>query len=465
MDDRYFHGLRSAAASALGLQARDEFRETALFHLDNAFHELFCLDSRLTRPNYFAERSAYNIQCAIPKAIARIRDSNGRAPFSVRRFLYEKLRYNDNSNNPYSDCYYLATLMKALAESMASVPPPSSDLFDPSDPDDNFRFHDLCLEEIDRYRRLDEWIPTYHNVLSTTALECNTILAQAGSVPKQLPLFLQYTQEGGYDDLRVVAFASLMELGAFKNDHVLKWFLFVLGTDSSPYMRFHMFRLFGKVLGTIAIGEDSDTAEVDRVPQEGNLVVQESSTEARQADLARKQTVSGATTALKAELSGRQSLEAPLWDAVCSQTLTIREVAELLTVCGLLYEPVTSCIVKLKMPRYWRATNMGPFPPSKPNGKPRYLVKFTQTKRVRLTPIPKRQPVPQAPLPKREGSVLVAPMPIKKMSLKPPKKPPASPVPPVPSAPIGEGRPTIKLKLKLPGTGGMPGAGGAQTPR
>ena len=100
MDRRYFHGIRTTAAAALCKHAKDEINWLGFFHLEKAFHQFFCLpDSKMTRSNDFSDRASYYVQCAIPQSIAKIRDNNGRTPLFVRKFLYEKLRYNDNSNN------------------------------------------------------------------------------------------------------------------------------------------------------------------------------------------------------------------------------------------------------------------------------------------------------------------------------------------------------------------------------
>ena len=100
MDKRYFHGIRTTAAGILAKNGREELEWIGQFHLEKAFQEFFCYtDSPMTRPNDFSDRTSYNIQCAIPQAIANIRDAQGHAPFRVRKFLYEKLKFNDNSNN------------------------------------------------------------------------------------------------------------------------------------------------------------------------------------------------------------------------------------------------------------------------------------------------------------------------------------------------------------------------------
>lgn len=56
----------------------------------------------MTRSNDFSDRAAYFIQLAIPESISKVRDTNGKTPMRVKRFLYDKLKFNDNSNNEVS---------------------------------------------------------------------------------------------------------------------------------------------------------------------------------------------------------------------------------------------------------------------------------------------------------------------------------------------------------------------------
>ena len=100
MDRRYFHGIRTTAIRALPRHAKDEINWVGLYHLEKAFQEMFCLPgSPMTRSNDFSDRPAYLLQLAIPTAIAQVRDNNGKTPLRVKRFLYDKLKFNDNSNN------------------------------------------------------------------------------------------------------------------------------------------------------------------------------------------------------------------------------------------------------------------------------------------------------------------------------------------------------------------------------
>ena len=103
MDTRYFHGLREMAAAGLTKCARDEVGWIGLFHLEKAFQELYCFPgSPMTRSNDFSDHQSYLVQCAIPNAISKVKDNEGKAPMRVKRFFVDKLKFNDNSNNEVS---------------------------------------------------------------------------------------------------------------------------------------------------------------------------------------------------------------------------------------------------------------------------------------------------------------------------------------------------------------------------
>lgn len=254
--------------------------------------------------------------------------------------------------------------MGALAEAVSSKPAPAMDAFEidmdeEDDEEDDLRFHNACLDEIDRYRRIDEWIPSYHNILSTTALDCKQKLIAAGAMPFRPVEFIQYTRAGTSDQLRLTAFRNLMDLGLIKDDAVFRWFLSALGMDPSPYVRDRMLRLLDRALGAIAIGEHSDPATSAAAQQDNLIIEQEASTDARRDDLARKQTVEGALKAFKAEMGKNEVLKKGLWDIITSPISTLRETGEILQICDLLYEPESSMIVVLKYPRYWKLSKVG----------------------------------------------------------------------------------------------------------
>ena len=256
---------------------------------------------------------------------------------------------------------------------------------------DDILFHNECLDMIDRYRRLDEWVPSYHNILSTTALNSKFRLIKAGATSLNTVDFLQYTSHGTCDMLRLNAFTYMMELGMIRNNAILRWLLFVLSTDSSPYIRENMFHIFGKALGLIAIGETSSAAPVEIAQPDGLIIEQDASTEARKADLARKHTVAGALTALKVDMGNNEVLKEGLWGAISSPTISLRELGQLLDICEMLYKPESSMIVSLKYPRYWKCTKAGKVK------KQLYISFFSPLRPLRHSPTNSTSPYPYLP--------------------------------------------------------------------
>ena len=53
--------------------------------------------------------------------MAGLRTSVGLCPPEVIKFLFDLFKYNDNSKNKFSDCYYIAALIDALGETVTSA--------------------------------------------------------------------------------------------------------------------------------------------------------------------------------------------------------------------------------------------------------------------------------------------------------------------------------------------------------
>ena len=371
--------------------------------------------------------------------------------------------------------------MAALAKTISTAPPSVDDMdIDFASSSEEQQLFTNSVEELDRHRRVDEWIPSYHNVTSTTALSCQTLLIQAGCIPLNAVHFLQYTQPGSSDYLRLTAFSCLMDLGQHKVPQILGWFLHALGYDTSPHIRSNLLRLFGRTLGAVALGEaqSPSSSSAATIQQNGLIIEQDSTTSARQADLARKQTIPGALAALKTELGDNEFLKKALWSAIESPLLTLHELSELLKICALLYKPEIRMLLVLRYPRYWRCVNQDRI--STPGQPTRHLITFKQTERVRTKSIPKIElpvPAPTQPPPslKRQASSGSAAPPIRTL-LKPPKPPPgykgaSAPAQPAPASVVSPGLPangtgvqaevkpklTIKLNLKKGGLGGASG--------
>ncbi|KAJ6129618.1 hypothetical protein N7512_002398 [Penicillium capsulatum] len=374
MDSRYFHGIRVTAAKALIKHAKDEVDWIGLFHLEKAFQELFCLPgSPMTRSNDFSDRASYILQQVIPEAISKVRDNSGKTPLRVKRFLFDKLKFNDNSNNEYSDNFYVASLMKSLCHAMLGR--------NESRQDEELSHFDMervlesqaeeqlekdTIAEFDRYRRMDEWSGSFQNLYARAALHCQMQLMQAKIQDLDLMQFLPYTRAGTYDLLRLQGFECLVDLDISQSPELFRWLMFTMTSDTSHWIRHHCQRLFGRALAQIAFGRPPP---VEPAQAGGLIIEQESSTEVRQADLARRQT----------EVSDDSSFKEYIWAACNASTLTVHELSELLDVCRALYEPQTSKIVRCRLPRYWKCQHLG-------NSK----LRFYRSNRVRFSLAPSK---------------------------------------------------------------------------
>lgn len=363
MDRRYFHGIRTMAAGYLPKHATEATRWIGRVHLEKAFQEFFCYPgSTMPRSNNFTDKTAYIIQCAIPRAMAKVRNAEGKCPNEARQFILDQLRFNDNGSNEFSDYFYIANLMKALTESLISVrlggPGEMNFTFDAEDPEELRNFQQSAVEEIDRYRRMDEWILSYQNIYTTTALNCKQRLMKSKVIPRDPTEFFVYTHDDTYDLVRIKAFEALVDLGFFSYGTFMKYLLKVMSTDSSPFFRERLYQVFGLALAGVAFGEYKEAEPVPQV-DDGLIVEQDADMEVKKAKIARTMSIEGALAALKAELQDNEALKEGLWSAISSPDVGLSEQHDLLDICFFLYESVQSMIIRLQYPRYWKVEKLG----------------------------------------------------------------------------------------------------------
>ena len=385
MDSRYFWGIREMAAEGLAMCAKDRWREVGTFHLMKAFRSMFCIDSDSNMPKTsdFSDRLNFLIQCAIPRAMAKLRDGEGKVPMEVRQFFVDLLKFNDNSNNTFddgdsseevilSDNHYIATLMSCLADSLIAShrePQPTytftfGDVDEPMVPKEDLdaEFEKLAIAQIERHRRVDEFDPSYHNVYSITALDCLQRLTKAGIVKDKTAEVMKYVRQGNAENVRLAAFRCLSEIGVMRKMSAMKYLLHSMADDPSPRFRDGLLNVLGEALGHIALG-DSEPAKVvsDQQPvdESGLVLEQEVSSEAKRLEATRKTTPEGAFVALKAVLENEVAFKQALWYAATSPDMMLDEVAACCDIAALMYEPVNSLSLSVKLPRMWRCENLG----------------------------------------------------------------------------------------------------------
>ncbi|KAJ2724341.1 hypothetical protein GGI07_002020 [Coemansia sp. Benny D115] len=171
MDGRVFYRVRVDAALALAHLAKANLDWIGLHHLAKIYANRYCIESDsnqlLPKPNNFTNVGEYFTQKAVLAALSNIRDQFGEAPAQARSLMLAALRYNDNSENVYSDCYFLSSLVRALA-SAAGGSTRFARVFSLSvEPSGDAS----VLSEIERLRKLDMLVPSFHNVITGACLD------------------------------------------------------------------------------------------------------------------------------------------------------------------------------------------------------------------------------------------------------------------------------------------------------
>jgi transcription initiation factor TFIID subunit 2 len=468
MDSRYFYGIRTMAADGLAMLAtrsleppNQDIFEIGKFHLEKAFQELFCFPGEvMPKPNDFSDRRNYIIQSAIPKAMAQLRDHEKKVPMAIRRFFVDKLKFNDNSENQYSDCHYVATLMSCLADSLVvshrKIQPTYTFSFgdedepeEPENPDEPFEWE--AIDEIERYRRIDEWVTTYQNTYSITALECLQKLTKGGLLMDKAKEVLQYTRPTNADLVRLQAFKCLAETGLTRRMTVMKYLLHSIVEDTSPFFRSRLLAIFGEALGHIALGDAETEKPAQPAPPQDNdglVLEQEATSEERHLEATRKTTPEGAIAALKLALDNEAVFKEALWYATTSPDITLDEVAAFCDVAALLYRPIASCRVTTKLPKMWNVKHLGnakmQFSSRPPyRTKPVTPLSLEDWQEMQSLGLKYTGPKEPEPLPQRRQSSIDDDTPLAQVRQLPP--PTFSAAPPVVGTPTQEGG--FKLKL------------------
>lgn len=370
MDTRYFHGIRTIAADAIAVIAKNSLQEVGQYQLEKAFSEMFCVENtHMPRPNDWSSRINYILQCALPQSMAKLRDADGKVPLGVRKFFVDKLKFNDNSTNEFSDAHYISILMTCLADSLvvSHQEPQASYTFEfgedePMEVDHNpdSEFEKEAISEIERYRRIDEWISTYHNIYSMTAIECLQKLTRANIVKDKTRELLEYTRAENAINVRLVAFRCLTETGITRKVSMMRYLLHSLADDRSPVFRQELLTCFGEALGHIALGDgDSDSAPAPVANDSGLVLEQEVNHELRHLEATRKTTPEGALAALKNALQGEQGFNEAIWYAATAPNLTLDEVGAIADIAALIFDSKVSLGVIVRYPRHWRVVHEG----------------------------------------------------------------------------------------------------------
>lgn len=250
-DDKCFYRVRCSAALILTKVANImAFNQTsggwqAPTSMINIYKRLFGSHScpHIIRLNNFSPTNlqSYFLQKIIPKALAGLRVPPHKiCPPEVLKFLLELFKYNDNSKNNYSDTYYKAALIEALAE---TVTPVVVSLFNNST---QMTTYDqlpsetkYVAEEITRYLNLEKILPGYKNVVTVACLKAILQLQKMGHLPSNPHLFRAYTDKNCFIDVRCQAVVELVEnIRTEQNSEDLEFLLNLVDSDEVPVFKF-----------------------------------------------------------------------------------------------------------------------------------------------------------------------------------------------------------------------------------
>ncbi|KFA72323.1 hypothetical protein S40288_02410 [Stachybotrys chartarum IBT 40288] len=371
LDRRYFHGIRTMAAQALTRQSNiKDLPMLGLRQLIKAFREMFCYpDTNQPRPSDFTDKKQYNVRCAIIKAIALVRDGNHRCPMEARQFILDQLLLNNNEDNPYSDHFYVAMLVEALATSL--IPSKQDDWYARQNriPSEEERvFLEQAMEQIERVLRRDEWTHSYQNIWTIAGLDAKQRLMKAEVIPKRQSDFGQYLLDGSRDLIRIKCFESLIALDAMMDPSIFTFLLYVLTTDPSPFVRSKLIQALAGGLAAIAFGEHTKVTVKEAPPDEADpLLIQDSTKEieARKEAFARKENLDVALKALRREMEETYGADerhygTAMRKALDHPNLGRAEVESLLDIASMMFEEASSWVLTLSLPKAWKVQRERP---------------------------------------------------------------------------------------------------------
>ncbi|EWC45249.1 hypothetical protein DRE_05976 [Drechslerella stenobrocha 248] len=350
MDRRYYYGIRCEAAKALGRCATAELSWVGEFHLQKAFQEFYCFpDSLIPRANDFSDFTSYLVQQAILTGLSDVRDQDGRSPLSVQRYLLDIVRYNDNSNNAFSDSFHMATLIRNLGDCLLAGAGQRSLMdmeVDENDAEERAASKSDIISEIERLQRMDQWMSSYHNVISVTCLDVkkDLVAAKVHSFPRTE--FLAYSKEGTSEQLRVKAVDCMIFNGAVKDPILLQYICFIIASDPSPRVRQEAFKCLMRGIGAVAVGDDMVSSS-DSTNTSSLTILEEGSASKRQQEA--KQSLEAAIANLKREIANKEFFQKALEPILRSTTTGFLEARTIINLCSLLYDEVQSLVVRLPM--------------------------------------------------------------------------------------------------------------------
>ncbi|ODV92750.1 hypothetical protein CANCADRAFT_92684 [Tortispora caseinolytica NRRL Y-17796] len=386
MDVRYYYGVRMEAASALAKYATSNLDYIGSFHLMKAYQTLYCFEnSTIPRENDFSNFASYFVQKAIIQALSTVRDENGDTPLDIKKFLLDLLKFNENSNNAYSDCYFIGELIVNICNA-AQSPNSSNSLlskskdkskaaiksngidemtngsdiamddfamdfeFDFPDSNEHQDFLENFVQLIEKNLRMDRWSPSYGNIVTVLGLQAKETLEMNGMIATDLKELLDYCHPDVESVVRRQALRSLLTLGGVKMPGVIRYVFATMALDNSGFVRQSAMDALHRATGHIALKGSIDAQKA--VDRDLVMIIEERADIAigtRRENLARAG-IAGALAMVRRELGELKFLQEQVWDMLQSGLLGLKLECQLLDLSAALYPAKDSLMVKLRVP-------------------------------------------------------------------------------------------------------------------
>jgi len=125
------------------------------------------------------------------------------------KFLLSLLRYHDNSENPYSDCYYLSDLIFSMGRILQLDDPQFFLIDDIHQKNRSIVFFQESLEEIRFWLSEELETPSFRQIVAHSCLEVLFTLQCLNQLEVDIEMFLEFSQAHYQPLVRKVLNANL----------------------------------------------------------------------------------------------------------------------------------------------------------------------------------------------------------------------------------------------------------------
>ncbi|OUM63817.1 hypothetical protein PIROE2DRAFT_29498, partial [Piromyces sp. E2] len=303
--------------------------------LMKAYKEQFCYpyhestNAYIPYSNDFSNLSEYFVQKTIPAGMIGARDEHDLAFYEVRKFILDLLKNNDNTDNQYSDCYLIASLITSIG--LAFVPTKKTVAKPKITIETNEVKNQIDEEEIERYRIRDMIMPSYHNIVTVKCLETYHLWMMAELIPVNYKIFLPYTRYGTCLFIRVVAIDALIILNGLFIDSICKYIFYLLRDDPSPYFRFHIAKSLVAYISLLGGITESDVEKKSQILENSTNIINQKP-KYNQNELLKKYRI---------EFAENKFVREFIWDLLNNNPVLDHRIRmKLLNLCEILYIPI-----------------------------------------------------------------------------------------------------------------------------